>query len=37
MDFGLAIQNYAAQPLTHQVLLSILRITKDPTIRLMNC
>ena len=30
MDFGRAIQNYAAQPLTHQVLLSILKDYKRP-------
>lgn len=30
MDFGQAIQNYAAQPLTHQVLLSILKDYKRP-------
>ncbi len=30
MDFGQAIQNYATQPLTHQVLLSILKDYKRP-------
>lgn len=30
MDFGQTIQNYAAQPLTHQVLLSILKDYKRP-------